>query len=228
MALRVVFCWKTGSAVTVPLYKGKGERTECSNYRGISLLSVVGKIYAGILVDRVHKTEGLINDEQGGFRAGRWCRLDLHPKEKRCRKKKKCRVYMGFMDLEKVYDRVNREAQWQVLRMYDVDGKLFSVIKIMYVNSLVCFKIKGGKIECFRINSGVRQGFIMSPWLFNVYIDTVMKVKLGKREEWKLHGLLSVDDLVLCDELQEELRMMVGHLVEVCRRRGLKVNAGTR
>ena len=62
------------SALIVPLYRGKGERTECSNYRGISLLSVVGKIYAGILVDIVHKvTEGLIDDKQGGFRAGRGC-----------------------------------------------------------------------------------------------------------------------------------------------------------
>ena len=60
------------SAVIVPLYKGKGVRTECSNYSGISLLCVVGKIYAGILVDRVRKvTEGLIDDEQGGFRVGR-------------------------------------------------------------------------------------------------------------------------------------------------------------
>ena len=58
----------------VPLYKGKGERTECGNYRGISMLSVVGKIYAGILEVRVRKvTEGLIDDEQGGFRAGRGC-----------------------------------------------------------------------------------------------------------------------------------------------------------
>ena len=58
----------------IPLYKGRGERTECSNYRGISLLSVVGKIFAGIIVDRVHKvTEGLIDDEQGGFGAGRGC-----------------------------------------------------------------------------------------------------------------------------------------------------------
>ena len=62
------------STVIVPLYKGKGERTECSNYKGISLLSVVGKIYIGILVDRIRKvTEGLIDDEQGGFRAGRGC-----------------------------------------------------------------------------------------------------------------------------------------------------------
>ena len=51
------------SAVIVPLYKVKGEITEL----GISLLSVMGKIYAGILVDKVHKvTEGLIDDEQGG------------------------------------------------------------------------------------------------------------------------------------------------------------------
>ena len=62
------------SAVSVPLYKGKGERKECSNYRGISLLNVVGKIYEGILVVRVRKvTEGLIDDKQGGFRTEKGC-----------------------------------------------------------------------------------------------------------------------------------------------------------
>ena len=53
------------SAVIVPLYKGKGERNECKNYRGISLLSVVGKIYAGILLDGVRRvTGGLIDDDR--------------------------------------------------------------------------------------------------------------------------------------------------------------------
>ena len=60
------------SAVIVPLYKGK--RNECKNYRGISLLSVFGKLYARILVDRVCRlTGGLIEDEQGTFRVGRGC-----------------------------------------------------------------------------------------------------------------------------------------------------------
>ena len=54
------------SAVTVPLYKGKGGRTECKNYRGISLLCEGGKVYAGIVVDIVSKS--LIDDEQGSFR----------------------------------------------------------------------------------------------------------------------------------------------------------------
>ena len=52
------------------MYKGKGERMKCSNYRGTSLLSVVGKIYAGILADIVRKVNKGLND---GFKAGRGC-----------------------------------------------------------------------------------------------------------------------------------------------------------
>ena len=51
----------------VHLYMCKGEKTECKNYRGISLLNVVGKIYAEILVDRVCRVTGsLIDEEQEG------------------------------------------------------------------------------------------------------------------------------------------------------------------
>ena len=59
-------------------------------------------------------------------------------------------------------------------------AKLLNGIRSMYVNSLTYVKVKKSKSECFRINSGVRQGCIMSPWLFNVYMDTVIKkVKIG-------------------------------------------------
>ena len=54
-------------------------------------------------------------------------------------------MYMGFIDLEKPFDRVNKEALWQVLRMYDGDGKLLSIIKNMYVDSLVCVRVKGSE-----------------------------------------------------------------------------------
>ena len=79
---------------------------------------------------------------------------------------------MGFRDLEKADDRVNREALWKVLRKYDGGGKLLNGIKSIYVSSLACARVKGDESECFRINSGVRQGCIMSPWLFNIYIWT--------------------------------------------------------
>ena len=63
------------------------------------------------------------------------CRSDLHHKSD---------WYIGFMDLERVYDRVNRETLWQVLRMYDVVGKLLSEIKGMHVDSLACIRVKWG------------------------------------------------------------------------------------
>ena len=96
--------------------------------------------------------------------------------------------------------------------------------------------INGGESEQFRIDSGVRQGSIMSPRLFNVYMDAMMKVKMGMGRrgvrfledgrEWSLTGLLYADDLVLSGESEDDLRAMVGQFAEVCRRRGLKVNAG--
>ena len=92
----------------VPYFKAKGERTECKKYRSISLLSVVGKIYAGILVERVRRVNGgLIDDEQRGFRAGRGCVeqiFTLNQRGEKAREKKRT-VYVGFIDLEKAYGR---------------------------------------------------------------------------------------------------------------------------
>ena len=70
----------------------------------------------------------------------------------------------------------------------------------------------------------------MFPWVFNVYMDTVMKeVKMGMGRRGESEDcLLYANDLVLCGELEEDLRTMVGHFVDVYRRRGLKVNAGKR
>ena len=68
---------------------------------------------------------------QRGFRTGRECIDQIFTLKQIGAKarEKKCRVYMGFMDLEKAYDRVYKETLWQVLRMYDVGGKRLRKIK---------------------------------------------------------------------------------------------------
>ena len=104
----------------------------------------------------------------------------------------------GSLDLEKPYDRVNREAPWQALRMYDVGGKLLNGIKSMYVNSLALQFIYGCSDE--RGENG------------------------EEGREWRFHGLLYADNLVLCGELEEDLRAMVGCFAKVCKRRGLKLS----
>ena len=90
-------------------------------------------------------TGGLIDDQQGGFRAGRMC-VDHIFRLKQIGEKareKKHRMYVGFIDLEKACDRINREV--------------LSGIKSMYVDSSACFRVKLGEIEQFRIDNGVRQ-----------------------------------------------------------------------
>ena len=228
--------WK--NAVIVPLYKGKGEKGECKNYRGISLLSVVGKVYASILAERVRKiTESLMDDEQGGFRKGRGCVDQIFALKQVCEKvrEKGGKVYLGFMDLEKAYDRVNREALWQVLRMYGVSGKLLNGIKSMYDGSKACVRVNGSLSEWFDIDSGVRQGCVMSPWLFNVFMDGVMKevrmringMGIGLERdgiEWTLSDLMYADDVVFMAKSERELSVMIQNFDYVCKRRGLKVN----
>ena len=119
--------WRVGvapadrrKAQIIPIVK-KGSRLECSNCRGISLLSVVGKVYARVLNDRVKLiTAERVMDEQGWFMAGRGCNDQIFTvrqiMEKSIEKDKV--VYMAFVDLEKTYDKVNREKLWRVLEEY--------------------------------------------------------------------------------------------------------------
>ncbi len=97
-------------AIIVPVYKGRGRRGECGSYRGISLLSIAGKVYGKVTIERVQRlTEGKISEEQEGFRKGRGCVDQIFSfrmvVEKILAKGKK--LYAAFMDLEKADDRVD-------------------------------------------------------------------------------------------------------------------------
>ena len=105
----------------------------------------------------------------------------------------------------------------------------------MYVNSIPCVKVKGVESEYFRIDSGVIQVCIMSPWLFSVYICAVMKevkMSMGRMgvwfiEEGRLPGLLYADDLILYGDVAENLKVMMRNFVKISRR-DMKVNANKR
>ena len=229
------------SAVVVPLYKGKGDKYECSNFRGISLLSVVGKVYGRVLIERVQLgTEGMVGEEQGGFKRGRGCVDQVfvvrQVGEKHLAKGKD--VFSAYMDLEKAYDNVDREGLWQVLRLYGIGGRLLNAVKSFYVESRACVRVGNSESDWFDVKVGLRQGCVMSPWLFNMYIDGVMRemnarvgevgVEMvgGNGEEWKLNQLLFADDTALVAESEEALQRLVGEFDRVCSRRKLRVNVG--
>ncbi len=95
-------------AIVVPLYKGKGNREECNNYRGISLHSVSGKIYGRILNERMMTiTDKNVGDKQGGFQEGRGCVDQIFAVKMLVEKylEKDRKLFAAFMDLEKAYDK---------------------------------------------------------------------------------------------------------------------------
>ena len=229
------------SACVVPICKGKGDKWECNNYRGISLLSATGKLYGRVLIERVRRgTDCIVGEEQCGFRAGRSCVDQLFVVKELCEKyiQKGKDVFWAFLDLEKAYDRVDREALWKVLSLYGVGGKLMRAVKSFYVNSRACVRIGGGESSWFEVKVGVRQGCVMSPWLFNLFIDSVVKevrervqgeglplVEVGGGV-WRLNQLLFADDTALVAESAEQLRRLVMEFGRVCERRKLRVNVG--
>ncbi len=90
------------------LYKGKGDKFEYSSSRGISLLSVVGKVYGRVLVERIRcGTESMVGEEQSGFRKGRGCVDQVFVVRQVCEKylRKGKEVFWALMNLEKAYDR---------------------------------------------------------------------------------------------------------------------------
>lgn len=95
-------------ATIVMLYKGKGDKAECKNHRGISLLSVLGKLYGRLVIERIREeTDSKVWDTQGGFRPGRGCTDQIFSLQQIVEKylSRNKRVYCAFVDLEKAYDR---------------------------------------------------------------------------------------------------------------------------
>ena len=78
-------------------------------------------------------------------------------------------MYFAFLDLEKVYDRVDRDAMWNVLRLYGIGGILLRGVESLYVGSKARVRVGNEVSEWFLARVGLRQGCVMSPWLFNLY-----------------------------------------------------------
>ena len=99
----------------MPLYKGRGDKCECSNSRGISLLSDVGKLFGRVLIKRVRtRTECAIGKEQCGFRQGRGC-MDRVFSIRQVYEEYLANgkdVFWAFMDLEKAYETIDRHGMW--------------------------------------------------------------------------------------------------------------------
>ena len=139
------------------------------------------------------------------------------------------------MDLEKAYDTINRHGMWQMLRVYGVGGKLLKSVQSFYIDSRACVRVGNDVSEWFPVNVGLRQGCVMSPWLFNVYMEGVVREVnvrvLGKGLEllnangggFEINQLLFADDTALVADSEEKFCILVIEFGTVSGRRMLRL-----
>ena len=172
-------------AIIIPLFK-KGDTRNCDNYRGLSLLSVPGKVYAHILLKQVaEKMNQMVLDEQSGFRPAHSTIDHLFSLNQLFSNAIEFRqpLHVCFIDLRKAYDTVNRPALWAVLQKTGLSTKIIRLIKELHTGTTSKVRTSGAYSRSFSTNKGVRQGCVMSPALFNIFLDTVVRQALFDMKE---------------------------------------------
>ena len=127
---------------------------------------------------------------------------------------------------------------WQMLRVYGVGLKLLKALESFYVDSRACVRVGNDVSEWFPVNVGLRQGCVMPPWLFNVYMDGMVRevnVRVLRKGlqllsanggRFEINQLLFAYDTALVADSDEKLCRLVSEFGRVCERTKLRVNVG--
>jgi hypothetical protein len=204
------------------------------SYRAISLISCMSKLFTALLAKRVMsyiESEYTIEEEQNGFRQNRSCVDHLFSLTSLVRNRLSSNksTYTAFIDMAKAFDSVNRELLQVKLLEYNINGKLFTSLMNICMNTRACVKVNEMSTDWFDIRSGVRQGDSISPDLFNIYInDLAREIKACDRgiviDDIKVNILLYADDIVLLADCEEGLGQLLKVLSEWCECWRLKLN----
>ena len=216
-----------------PIYKGGGTTTP-TNYRGISISSCFSKLFSRILFNRLDdylECNHIIGPEQIGFRKN--CRtsdhiLTLKTLIDKAFKSSKY-LYACFVDLSKAFDTVNRCALFHKLFKYNIRGPFLNILKDMYASLVCCVKTDAGLSSSFDTKIGVKQGCILSPTLFSIYLNDLNDCFDHLCDPIKIHNtsissLLYADDIVLISNSAEGLQRAMNKLGNFCQVWNLTVN----
>ena len=171
--LTVPNSWKDATVVTI--YKNKGDRAVCGNSRGISLLGAAGKVFARFLLKRLVDTisEGILPDTQCGFRSNR-STIDMIFAARQLLEKSREQhrnLYVAFIDLSKAFDSVDRDLMWRILEKCGCTKRFVQMIRSLHDGMAVRIRIGNDLSEPFEVSRGVKQGCVLAPVLFNIYVQ---------------------------------------------------------
>ena len=170
-----------------------------------------------------------ISEEQSGFVKGKGTReqiTNIRIIMEKC-KEYNIPLYMCFIDYSKAFDCVNHQILWQDMHNMGFPQHIITLLEHLYTNQEAAVKTNSGLSKWFSIGRGVRQGCIISPMLFNIYSEAIMReatedcnagTNIGGRT---ISNLRYADDTTLLCKNKEDLMNLLGKIQDLSKDKGL-------
>ena len=219
-----------GLGILVLLFKNKkgSFRDKLINYRPITLLTTLWKFYMKLINNRLMqhlREKNIISQYQAGFQKRKGCLQHVAAITEICKRRKfyKKKTILTFFDIRKAYDSVPQKLLWWKVAKTGIGTKMLNVIRNMYSHQTSYVRTPLGETDPYSISLGVRQGCVLSPTLFNIYINDIFEhtywrpvmaappKKHPKTSRWTdpHHMFLYADDIAtLCENEQDHQHML--------------------
>ena len=233
--------WKTLVIVAVPK---SGDLSKPDNYRGISLISLVMKLYNRLILNRLRPViDPLLRINQNGFRQRRTTVGQILALRRLLEgiRDKNLSCIMTFIDFRKAFDSIHRGKLMDILRAYGVPERVVSAIAATYSETWAKVRTPDGDTQPFQILAGVLQGDTLAPFLFIIALDYALRCAIDGREEElgftlakrasrrvparMLTDLDFADDISLLSDNAEKACRLLCEVERHCNRIGLGINA---
>ena len=224
-------------SVINPIHK-KGSTSDIHNYRGISLLNIISKIFTSVLHERLRDWADVnchIPESQAGARRG-YSTMDnifcLQALSQKYISKSGGRFYILFIDFSKAYDHIDRNKLWRILREKGLSGYMLDNLQKIYDNVLSAVRVgKNDITSYFNCNNGLKQGCVLSTLLFSLYVSKLEEIMRNKgcpgidtMYDVEIMMLMYIDDLCIFSDSVIDLQRKINILSSYCKEWGLDIN----
>ena len=213
----------------------KGPKENPDNYRGISLMSCLAKLFLTIINNRITEfavENNILSPNQLGFvlmnRTSDPHIILSNLIQKYCHRGKR-KMYGCFVDFSKAFDSVPRDILLAKLKHHGINGKVFEIIKTLYTGDKAGVKFGNKASLPFETTRGVRQGCVLSPLLFNIFLSDIQEIfdmcgSNPKLSDVEISSLIWADDILILSETASGLQRKLDNLGIYCKKNKLQVN----